>query len=99
MLVIQFCVTDYIAVTIARDYKKAMEYGAAQTGRSPRIFYADNAAEYISAPVRQLMTTSEGELRTTIPYNPEENGISERVNRTLLEGVRSVIFTEKQDDS
>lgn len=36
--------------------------------------------------------------RTTVQYNPEENGIAERVNRTLLEGTRYVLATSNLPD-
>ena len=30
--------------------------------------------------------------QTTVPYNPEQNGTAERMNRTLLESARSMMF-------
>lgn len=39
-----------------------------------------------------------GELKTTMPHNPEEKGVAERLNRTFLDGIRSVLFTVKMDD-
>lgn len=75
-----------------------MDYGAAQTGRIPHLIYADKAEEYIREQVRKLMKYSGDELRATIPYNPEENGIAERFNRTLLEGLQSVLFSANLDD-
>lgn len=36
-------------------------------------------------------------MRKTIPYNPEENGITERVDRTIMDGVRFVLFTANME--
>ena len=30
--------------------------------------------------------------QTTVPYNPQQNGVAERMNRTLLNMVRSMMF-------
>ena len=30
--------------------------------------------------------------QTTVPYNPQQNGVAERMNRTLLNMVRSMTF-------
>lgn len=40
-----------------------------------------------------------GAVRTNIPYNPEEIGIAERVNRTMTDGVRVVLYTENLDET
>lgn len=37
--------------------------------------------------------------RTTVPHNPEENGIAERVNRTLMNGTRCILATETTNQS
>lgn len=84
---------------IAECLDKAVHHGKAKTGYFSRIIYADNTAEYIISAVKNTMDKCGGVVHTTIPHNPEENGITERVNRTLLDAIRSVLFTAYLDDS
>ena len=56
-------------------------------------FHTDNGGEYVSRDLR-LYFESQGitHLRTT-PYTPEQNGIAERINRTLVESARSMLHS------
>lgn len=62
-------------------------------GDVPRVIHSDNAKEYLAvasvAAAHQFGVTT----RTTAPYNPEENGVAERINRTLLKAARAVLAT------
>lgn len=71
----------------------ALVYTKHNTGQVPSIIYSDNAKEYLSAASIDAARSMGTATRTTIPYNPEENGIAERINKTLLEGMRTVLAT------
>lgn len=45
-----------------------------------------------------VIQTSRSYTRTTIPYNLEENGISKRLNRTLLHGTGCTLATAGMPD-
>ena len=47
--------------------------------------HCDNAGEYISDKVRTWVKEVGITLETVVPYTPEQNGISERLNRALNE--------------
>lgn len=64
-----------------------------------RMVHADNAAEYISGYNNNIILETGGDFSTKIPYKPEENGIEERLNRTILNFVRSILYTEKMYSS
>lgn len=52
---------------------------------------SDNGGEYLSKEF-QAYTKSKGiRHELTIPHSPEQNGVAERMNRTLLESARSMI--------
>lgn len=38
------------------------------------------------------MAESKQIKQSTVPYNPEQNGVAERINSTLCEGARSMLF-------
>ena len=58
-----------------------------QTGRKIKVFCSDNGGEYKSDPFIQLCK-NEGIVRHfTIKETPQQNGVAERLNRTLLEKI------------
>lgn len=75
----------------------AIKYTADATGRPPRIIHSDNAKEYLSQAVQAAASAAGVRTQSTIPYNPEENGVAERINRTIMNGVRCVLQTAKID--
>lgn len=56
-------------------------------GRTPQIFVSDNAREYVSEHVHHTLGTKGCTATPTSTYSPEENGIAERLNRTLVEAI------------
>ena len=63
-----------------------------QKGKHIKIFCIDNAYEYISQDVRQYLRTHGIRLELTAPYSSSQNGIAERLNRTLMEAARAMLF-------
>ena len=52
----------------------------------------DNGGEYTSHAFETYLQENAIKHQTTIPYNPQQNGVAKRMNRTLLNMVRSMIF-------
>ena len=62
-----------------------------QTGRSVKCIRSDGGGEYMSKAMDQWCK-AKGILRqVTVPYTPQQNGVAERMNRTLLERARAMI--------
>ena len=51
----------------------------------------DNGGEYISIELKEYLKHKGIRHDLTVPYNPEQNGVSERLNHTLMEAARSMI--------
>ena len=51
----------------------------------------DNGGEYASTEFAEYLESRHIQHQTTVPHTPEQNGVAERVNRTLLEKARSMI--------
>lgn len=57
----------------------------------------DNGGEYRSAEFEEFCKKKGIQMQCTIPYTPEQNGVSERMNRTLEEKARSMLFSSGAD--
>ena len=52
---------------------------------------SDNGGEYLSGLSSSWFKQVGIKHETTVPYTPEQNGVSERLNRTLLDKIRSFL--------
>ena len=60
-------------------------------GRSVKTLRTDNGGEFTSAEFEEYLRKEGIKHELTIPYCPEQNGVAERLNRTLVEMVRSML--------
>lgn len=71
------------------DWKKMIE---TQTGRKIKRLRSDNGGEYTLDPFMEVCR-KEGIVRHfTVRGTPQQNGVAERMNRTLLEKVRCMLL-------
>ena len=52
---------------------------------------SDNGGEYLSTEFRQYLQSTGIHHELTVPHSPQQNGVAERMNRTLMESARSMI--------
>lgn len=57
-----------------------------------KILRSDNGGEYGSADFATFMRKEGIKHQKTIPHTPEQNGVAERMNRTLLERAKCLMF-------
>ena len=53
----------------------------------------DNAREFILSEFQEYLDSEGIILEMTSPYLPSQNGVAERLNRTLIERARAMIIT------
>lgn len=63
-----------------------------QVGCKIKAINTDNGGEYINKNFRKLLEKSGVVHRTAVPYTPQQNGIAERANRTIVEMARTMLF-------
>ena len=61
------------------------------TGRQIKALRTDNGGEYRSSQFENFLKDNGIKHELTIPKTPEQNGCAERMNRTLVEMVRSML--------
>lgn len=66
-----------------------------QTGRKIKYLQSDNDREYINKRFDELLQKHGILRRLTAPYNPEQNSVAERKNRTLMETARCLLIQSR----
>jgi hypothetical protein len=62
-----------------------------QTGKHVRAFHCDNAKEYISKEIWDYFSSCGIRLELTAPYSPQQNGVAEHLNCTLIGHARAML--------
>jgi hypothetical protein len=75
-----------------KEYKRLV---ANKFGQSMKILRSDNEREYCNQEMKHYLATRGIVLETTSPYTPQQNGKSERDNRTIVESARTMIQAKK----
>ena len=65
------------------------------SGRQIKALRSDNGGEYTSNEFESYLTKEGIKHELTTPHTPEQNGVAERLNRTLIEGVRTMLADSK----
>ena len=64
-----------------------------QSGKSIKCLQADNGCEYVNNRFNDYCATEGTQLQHTVPYCPQQNGVTERKNRTLKEMANCMIHS------
>ena len=62
-----------------------------------KFLRSDNGGEYISKEFDQYLSGVGIQRKLTVPKTPEQNGTSERLNRTLVEACRTMLIESRLD--
>lgn len=66
-----------------------------QTDKKVKILRSDNGTEYLSNVFVKFLSDSGIQHQRCAPYTPQQNGLAERMNRTLVEKARCMMFDSK----
>lgn len=62
-----------------------------QVGRRVKVLRSDNGMEFYSSISNQHCLDEGIKRHKSVPYSPQQNGVAERMNRTLLDRVRCML--------
>ena len=74
-------------------YQKFKEYPADYG--TPRKLPSENGTEYTNKKFKQLCIKNKNRREYTVPETPEQNGVAELYNRTVVETARSLLIESK----
>ncbi|KAF2345651.1 Integrase catalytic core [Trinorchestia longiramus] len=60
-----------------------------------KILRTDNGGEYVSTDFERFLKVNGIVHQKTVPKTPEQNGVAERMNRTIFEAVRAMLSDSK----
>jgi hypothetical protein len=74
-----------------KEFKALLE---TQSEHKIKVFRSDNGGEYISKGFKRFLNAHDIEKQTSTPYRPQQNGVAERANRTLVEMARNMLHAK-----
>uniref|UniRef100_A0A7N2MUY1 Retrovirus-related Pol polyprotein from transposon TNT 1-94 n=1 Tax=Quercus lobata TaxID=97700 RepID=A0A7N2MUY1_QUELO len=75
---------------VFETFKKWMAMVETETGLKVKCLRSDNGGEYIDGGFSEYCAAQGIRMEKTIPGTPQQNGVAERMNRTLNERARSM---------
>lgn len=63
-----------------------------QTGKKIKMLRTDNGTEYVNKDFQDTLAKSGIIHQRSVPHTPEQNGLAERVNRSIVEKIRCLLF-------
>lgn len=75
---------------VFRKFRMAVEN---ETGERMKIFRSDRGGEYNSRQFEDYYDETGLQHHFTAPFSPQQNGVVERRNRTVIEMIRSMLIS------
>lgn len=72
-----------------------VEFVKTKFDRKPKVIRSDRGGEYIGKDVENLLISQGIQIQLTAGYSPQQNGVAERKNRTLVEMARCMLIEAK----
>ena len=88
------CCAVYFMKHKSELFDKFKEFEATTTnevGKAIGTLRTDNGGEYLSTEFQNYLKVKGIRHELTVPHSPQQNGVAERMNRTLVESARSMI--------
>ena len=74
-----------------KEFKALIEN---HTEKKIKTFRSDNGGEFTSNEFKELCKDSGIKRELSTPYNPQQNGVAERKNRTIMEVARDMLHDQ-----
>ena len=77
--------------------KDFIEMAKTQFNTRPKIIRSDRGGEYVNTDLQTHLRKEGIAMQCTAPYSPQQNGVAERKNRSLIEMTRCMLIDAKLD--
>lgn len=65
--------------------------------KPPKIFVSDNAKDYVSKEMHEVLDAFNIQHHPRTPYHEQENALAERINQTFMNGIGSALYTANME--
>lgn len=76
---------------VLNEFKSYRALVETQLGKRIKCIQSDNGLEYVNREFDEFLQEQGITRRLTVPHNPQQNGVAERRNRTLMETARCLL--------
>lgn len=83
---------------VFEEFKRFKTFSEKQCDTKIKILRTDNGTEYTNNKFKEYLHQQGIHHQKTAPYTPEQNGVAERINRTIMERVRCMLLDAGLDD-
>lgn len=94
--------THYCVVYLMKNKSEVVDKFKDFVAKSEALFgtqiaylYCDNGGEYLSQEMKSFCSTKGIQYHLTSPHTPVQNPVAERMNRTIVEKARSILYRSK----
>ena len=77
--------------------KQFVEMTKTQLGKKPKVIRSDRGREYVNDELQQYLKAEGIRMQYTTAYSPQQNGVAERKNRSLIEMARCMLLDADLD--
>ena len=74
-------------------FKKFLAWAKNQTSNRLLALHSDRGGEYLSGAMRSILDEKGIEHKLTMPHSPQQNGVAERWNRTILDKAHALLHS------
>lgn len=80
---------------VLNKFKQYCDMAESHFGLKVSRLRCDNGGEYTSTAFKKFCCDKGIIIEYTVPYNPQMNGVSERMNRTICDKMRALLYESK----
>ncbi|KAL0298706.1 UNVERIFIED_CONTAM: Copia protein [Sesamum radiatum] len=80
-----------VAINTKKGFQEIQKSGGETKWSKHKVLRSDRGKEYNNSEFNKFCEEEGIEHQTTVSYNPQQNGVSERKNRTVMEMARSML--------
>lgn len=80
-------------------FKDFVIFAEKQCGKKLKTIRSDTGREYLSRELKDFLTANGIKRQLSVAYTPQQNGVAERANRSLVEMARSMLVHSEIDES